>query len=84
MWKTIFAKIDSGMFDESEIVSMIEVYTNLFYTLSIEPQVDKEKLVNILMECLRQANCKIFIYLEYHIIVPDELQFFTTDILLST
>lgn len=38
---------------------MIEIYTNLFYTLSIEPNIDELKLANILMECLRQANCKL-------------------------
>lgn len=38
---------------------MIEIYTNLFYTLSIESNIDELKLVNILMECLRQANGKL-------------------------
>ena len=38
---------------------MIEIYTNLFYTLSIEINIDELKLTNILMECLRQANGKL-------------------------
>jgi hypothetical protein len=58
MWKSIFGKIESRAFDESEIISMIEIYTNLFYTLSIDPLVEKAKLANVLIECLRQANCK--------------------------
>lgn len=59
MWKAIFYKISSGLYDESEIVSMIEIYSNLFYTLSIEPLVDRMALTNMLVECLRQANCII-------------------------
>lgn len=56
MWKAIFAKITSRTYDESEIISMVEIYTNLFYTLSIEPTVSRLSLANILVECLRQAH----------------------------
>ena len=35
MWKMIFVKISEGAYDESEIVSIVEIYSNLFYTLSI-------------------------------------------------
>jgi hypothetical protein len=48
-------KNDKGSHDESETVSIIELYSNLFYTLSIEPLISKEALTNILIECLRQA-----------------------------
>ena len=36
---------------------MIEIYSNLFYTLSIEPNAQQLKLACVLVECLRQANC---------------------------
>lgn len=49
MWKAIFSKISSGLYDESEIISMIEIYSNLFYTLSIEPLVDRMALANTLI-----------------------------------
>jgi hypothetical protein len=55
MWKSIFIKNEKGNHEECEIVSIIELYSNLFYTLSIEPLISKEALTNILIECLRQA-----------------------------
>ena len=59
MWKLIFSKLESFMYDESETISIIEIYTNLFFTLSIDPLVNKESLTNILIECIRQANGNI-------------------------
>ena len=47
------------MYDESDTISIIEIYTNLFFTLSIDPLVNKDTLTNILIECIRQANCNI-------------------------
>jgi hypothetical protein len=49
MWKLIFSKLESFMYDESETISIIEIYTNLFFTLSIDPLANKESLTNILI-----------------------------------
>ena len=55
MWKAIFGKAESGQFDESETVTIVELYSNLFYTLSLEPLLSQLQLSNVLLECLRQA-----------------------------
>lgn len=56
IWKHIFLKTEKGDHDESDIVTIVELYSNLFYTLSLDPMVSKEELVNALLECLRQSN----------------------------
>lgn len=56
IWKYIFIKNDRGIHDESDLVTIVELYSNLFYTLSIDPLASKEALTNILIECLRQCN----------------------------
>lgn len=49
MWKLLFAKIGSYLYDESETISLIEIYSNLFYTLSIDPLVNRNALSDILV-----------------------------------
>jgi hypothetical protein len=55
IWKFIFLKGEKGIYDESDIVTIIELYSNLFYTLALDALVSKEQLTNILLECIRQS-----------------------------
>jgi hypothetical protein len=56
IWKYIFLKSEKGLHDESDIVTIVELYSNLFYTLALDPLISKEELTNVLLECLRQSH----------------------------
>ena len=51
---------------------MTELYANIFYTLSADELTAKQPLVSIILECLRQAKCKIYIlyFIEMQIKIP--------------
>ena len=46
---------------------MVDLFSNVFYTLSQEELIPKEKLLNIILECIRQA-------LELKMPIPSMLQ----------
>jgi hypothetical protein len=36
----------------------MDVYANIFYTISDDVSVEKERLADIILECIRQMLCK--------------------------
>lgn len=58
------------------MINLIDLFSNVFYTLSQEPLILKEKLLNIILECIRQA-------LELKMPIPIELQNLLLDLLLE-
>ena len=57
-WKLIFLKTSSNIYLERDVINLLELYANVFYTLSLDELTPKEPLVNSIIECFRQANCK--------------------------
>ena len=41
IWKYIYLKSEKGNHEESDIVTIVELYSNLFYTLSLDVNVNK-------------------------------------------
>ena len=54
----IFLKYLSPDEDDRDNITLGDIYANIFYTLAFDGITSREFLLTVILECIRQANCK--------------------------